>query len=190
MGASIQDSGGNRGKRALDAELNLVPFIDLLCSLISFLLMTAVWTQIARLELKSGNAAPSTPTASPTPPVELDLRVEVHEKGFTLVEGQKADTEAAIPCTADPCWKVVPVIDEKTGQPAKGKDGAPLMTVDSKYDYKTLADKLKEKKAGHPDQKSLVVVVADGVPYNEMVRTMDTALEVGLDGISVSGTPL
>ncbi|MBC7794793.1 MAG: biopolymer transporter ExbD [Clostridia bacterium] len=49
-----QHSGG---RRPLDAELNLVPFIDLLCSLIAFLLMTAVWAQIAALEVaqtKSG----------------------------------------------------------------------------------------------------------------------------------------
>lgn len=180
MGASIQDSGGSRGKKALDAELNLVPFIDLLCSLISFLLMTAVWTQIARLELKQGNAAPPDPNASPTPPQEMvDLRVEVHEKGFTIVENNKV--EIPIPCTAAECSKITHT---------KDKDGKDVEVVDSNYDYTTLAQKLKEEKDKFKDQKSLVVVLADGVPYNEMIKTMDTALGVGLDGISVSGTPL
>ena len=38
------------GKRTLDFDLNLVPFIDLLSCCISFLLITAAWTQLARLE--------------------------------------------------------------------------------------------------------------------------------------------
>ena len=180
MGASIQDSGGSRGKKALDAELNLVPFIDLLCSLISFLLMTAVWTQIARLELKQGNAAPPDPSATPPPQTDtVDLRVEVHEKGFTIVENNKV--EIPVPCLAVECTKIVH---------QKNKDGKDEVVVDSKYDYATLTAKLKEEKDKYKDNKNLTVVLADGVPYNEMIRTMDTALDVGLEGISVSGTPL
>jgi biopolymer transport protein ExbD len=37
-------------RRALDSELNMVPFIDLLMVTIAFLLVTAVWTQMARIE--------------------------------------------------------------------------------------------------------------------------------------------
>jgi biopolymer transport protein ExbD len=179
-GAAIADSGGSRGKKALDAELNLVPFIDLLCSLISFLLATAVWTQIARLELKQGNAAP--PDPSQPPPVDqkqADLRVEVHEKGFTIVENNKV--EIPIACTTNQCTKITT---------EKNKDGKDEEMVASSYDYVALADKLKEEKGKFTDQKSLVVVVADGIPYSEMVHVMDVALIVGLDGISVSGTPL
>ena len=92
-GVSVPNSGGARGKRSLDLEIPLVPFIDLLCSLIVFLLMTAVWSQIARLELKQGNAAPPDPTqtATPEPDKEKDLRVELHEKGFTIVEDNKIE---------------------------------------------------------------------------------------------------
>lgn len=42
---------GARGRRALDAALNLVPFIDLLSCCIAFLLITAVWTSLARLDV-------------------------------------------------------------------------------------------------------------------------------------------
>jgi len=41
-GAPVPE-GGN-GKKSVDAQLNMVPFIDLLSVLISFLLMTSVWT--------------------------------------------------------------------------------------------------------------------------------------------------
>ncbi|MBL8783476.1 MAG: biopolymer transporter ExbD, partial [Deltaproteobacteria bacterium] len=47
-GASVPDSGG--GKHRLDFEINLVPMIDLLSCCISFLIITAAWTQLARLE--------------------------------------------------------------------------------------------------------------------------------------------
>src|SRR5687767_1292185 len=97
-GVSIDQSGGGRGKKSLDAQLQLVPFIDLLCTLISFLLMTAVWNQISRLELKQGNAAPDQPIVEQTPdPNKVDLRLEVHEKGFTIVENNKIETP--IVCT-------------------------------------------------------------------------------------------
>lgn len=181
-GVSIPESGGGRGKKSLDAQLQLVPFIDLLCTLISFLLMTAVWNQISRLELKQGNAAPPTeeqpvPTATPK---TVDLRVEVHEKGFTIVEDNKVETPVA--CTGSPCTRMV------KSQP--DKDGKVKDILESTYDYKVLEERLKEKKAAYPDNKNIVVIIADGVPYHEMIKTMDTCLGVGLDGISVSGTPL
>jgi biopolymer transport protein TolR len=157
-GAAIADSGGSRGKRALDATLNLVPFIDLLCSLISFLLMTAVWTQVARLELKQGNAGP---IFDATP--QVDLRVEVHEKGFTIVENNR--TEIPIPRLA-------------------------TAFLGSDYDYLALAARLTEERHKYAGNKTLVVVVADNVRYSELIRVMDTAITAGLDGLSVSGTAL
>ena len=48
MGVSV-DSGGGGGRKRVDAELNLVPFIDLLSVCILFLLMTAVWVHISKM---------------------------------------------------------------------------------------------------------------------------------------------
>lgn len=48
MGVSMSDSSGG-GRRNVDAELNLIPFIDLLSVCILFLLMTAVWVQISKM---------------------------------------------------------------------------------------------------------------------------------------------
>ena len=50
MAVSIDGGGGNR-KKPLNAELNLVPYIDLLTCMVAFLLITAVWTQLARLKV-------------------------------------------------------------------------------------------------------------------------------------------
>ena len=40
-------------RRPLNAELNLVPFIDLLSCCISFLLITAVWTHLDRIAVRA-----------------------------------------------------------------------------------------------------------------------------------------
>jgi len=50
MAVSIDGGGGDR-KKPLNAELNLVPYIDLLTCMVAFLLITAVWTQLARLQI-------------------------------------------------------------------------------------------------------------------------------------------
>jgi biopolymer transport protein TolR len=51
MSVSIEPQGKG-GKRPLNAELNLVPYIDLLTCMVAFLLITAVWTQLAQLHTK------------------------------------------------------------------------------------------------------------------------------------------
>lgn len=48
--ATIDASSAKSGRRALDHNIPLIPFIDFLLCLVSFLLITAVWSQMARLE--------------------------------------------------------------------------------------------------------------------------------------------
>ena len=51
MGGAAPTPTGKGGKKPLDAAMNLIPFIDLLSCCISFLLITAVWTQMARMNV-------------------------------------------------------------------------------------------------------------------------------------------
>ena len=46
-GVSVEGGGG--GKKSVNSEVNMVPMIDLLLCTISFLLITAVWSQMARI---------------------------------------------------------------------------------------------------------------------------------------------
>src|SRR5574339_741201 len=48
MGVSL----GSGDKKSVDIEINVVPFIDLMSCLTSFLLVTAVWTQFAQPNIK------------------------------------------------------------------------------------------------------------------------------------------
>jgi len=48
MGAAL----GTGDKKSVNVDLNIVPFIDLMSCLTAFLLVTAVWVNIAQLDLK------------------------------------------------------------------------------------------------------------------------------------------
>ena len=47
-GGGTTTSNEPGGRRSVDHALNMVPFIDLLSVLITFLLMTSVWSQVAK----------------------------------------------------------------------------------------------------------------------------------------------
>jgi biopolymer transport protein ExbD len=79
-GAAPQEHTGKGGKKALDAELNLVPFIDLLSCCISFLLITAVWTQIAGLQVASSGGPPELQQKENT----IDVKLLLSDKGYSL----------------------------------------------------------------------------------------------------------
>jgi biopolymer transport protein TolR len=83
--ASVSAPGGRSGsgKKALNVDLNLVPFIDLLTCLICFLLMAAVWIQIGKISVtQSGQGAPTEQT--PEQREQLNLVVAVTPQGFLL----------------------------------------------------------------------------------------------------------
>jgi biopolymer transport protein ExbD len=65
---------GRGGRRPLDATINLVPFIDLLSCCISFLLITAVWVQLARLDVSQQTPGEAGERDGP-PRVRLTLHV-------------------------------------------------------------------------------------------------------------------
>jgi len=86
MSVSV-DTGGKGGKKQLNADLNLVPYIDLLTCMVSFLLITAVWTQLARLEAKQkAQGQASTDEQPPTPTVKIT--VVINDTGYNLVVDQ------------------------------------------------------------------------------------------------------
>jgi len=80
----------------MDTDYNLVPFIDLLTCLISFLLISAVWTQIAKIDVK-----PTPNISGDTPPGDPQVKLTVHIRGngyyliinATIVEMPKAGEE-------------------------------------------------------------------------------------------------
>jgi biopolymer transport protein ExbD len=80
MAISI-DSGARGRRKSVNGELLLVPYIDLLTCMVAFLLITAVWTQLARLEVRQKGQGESTGLEPP----EAKIAVVVHEDGFSVV---------------------------------------------------------------------------------------------------------
>ena len=70
--ASISVGDDNHGQRALNHTLPLVPFIDFMVCLIAFLMVTAVWTQMSRMNV-SGRAPGDAAGLAPEPKKELHL---------------------------------------------------------------------------------------------------------------------
>lgn len=86
MGGVSVDTGGKGGKKSVDTTVNLVPFIDLLCSLIAFLMMTAVWTQVGKLQVASQGM--NSDTVEPPKPT-LQINLLLTEMGYTLTAGNQ-----------------------------------------------------------------------------------------------------
>src|SRR4030095_7107100 len=84
MGGGGGPTPAKEGKKPLDAPINLVPFIDLLSCCISFLLITAVWTQLARMDVtqKGQGAAGATDEMRPEPQIQLTLYI--NQDGYTF----------------------------------------------------------------------------------------------------------
>jgi biopolymer transport protein ExbD len=64
-------------RRALDADINMIPMIDLLMVTISFLLITAVWTRLARIATDAQIPGPAVPAPAAVP----EPRMHVHVRG-------------------------------------------------------------------------------------------------------------
>lgn len=85
------DVGGEGGKKkATNAEINMVPFIDLLMCTIAFLLITAVWVTNSRMNADA--QVPGPPSIEPlvVVPPEKVLNVHIGETDFGLVWKQGA----------------------------------------------------------------------------------------------------
>ncbi len=80
------DVGGHGGKRATNHELPLIPFIDFLMCLVAFLLVTAVWSQMARINADARVPGPPKPEEPTEIKKEKQLHVEMKgEQKFQLV---------------------------------------------------------------------------------------------------------
>jgi biopolymer transport protein TolR len=149
-------NGGKGGKKSLDTAINLVPFIDLMAVTISFLIMTAVWTQIGRLQV-SQSGGPADPNKEEQEQKTLPLSLLITDKQIQLTAGSS---------TFDP----IPLSRDASG----------------KLDLTKLTTKIKELKTQLTDQTAITLQTEDAVRYEDLVRIIDECIGAGLPNISVS----
>jgi biopolymer transport protein ExbD len=109
--AGIDTGGGHGKKRSVNQEIPLIPFIDFLLCLVSFLLITAVWTQMSRINADARVPGPPDP----------DKELKEQEKPKTLHVEMRGEEKF------QPVWKegntVVDTIDVMRKQVnASGED--------------------------------------------------------------------
>lgn len=149
------EEGGRRG-RPVGVELNLVPFIDLMSVLITFLLITAVWTQVSMIQIGSslyGKKADTQPNPEPPPLAELVLKVDVKQAGYVLTVGKQM---ISLPL----------------------QNGA--------FDDEGLVAQLQRVKQLYPEKVDAVVSIEDILPYDQLITAMDNLLVAGFSAISVA----
>lgn len=148
---------GKRGKKEVDAEMNLVPFLDLLSVLIVFLLMTAVWTEISTLRVSQTGGLSSSDTKEEKNENTTDVRVTMTDRGYVFVA---AGTQVEIPKTT---------VDGRTT-----------------YNTAELIEKLKVIKEQFPDQRAVTVASEDATLYEDLVTTVDVIVAQELPDVSVT----
>lgn len=99
MGGAAAEPTGKGGKKALDANINLVPYIDLLMTIMTFLMMTAVWTQITMLEVQNASGGVEVPPEEPDPKAPKPIMILVGKEQVTVQE--EGAESRVFPATAD-----------------------------------------------------------------------------------------
>lgn len=149
---------GGKG-RSVNTELNLVPFIDLMSVLITFLLISAVWTQVSMIQLGASFASPKNQTQQemkPPPLEDLVLKLEIRNNGYVLFVG---------------------------------KDVRPIPFVGGKYDNESLLADLTKVKQMYPDKAGVKMAISDDILYEIVVGAMDTGLKAGFAPELLTGGP-
>jgi biopolymer transport protein ExbD len=91
MGGAAPEPTSKGGKKPLDAAINLVPYIDLLMTIMTFLMMTAVWTQISMLEVQNASGGQEAQPEEPDPNKPKPILVLVTDRSVKVQEEASPD---------------------------------------------------------------------------------------------------
>lgn len=154
--AHIDSSGKGR---STNVDLNLVPVIDLMSVLITFLLISAVWTQVSMIQLGASFASPKDKNVTDykAPPLEeLVLRVDIVASGYVLKYGSQTK---------------------------------PIPKQGTEYDVATLVAELSNVKKMYPDKPGIKISIADEIMYEHVIAAMDAGLKSGFTPELLTGGP-
>ncbi|MEC7519117.1 MAG: biopolymer transporter ExbD [Myxococcota bacterium] len=135
--ASISTDGGHGGKKTVDHEIPLVPFIDLLLCCIMFLLVTAVWNQLASLDANLD--APGHVDQPVEQSAATLLSVRVQHDGFVLFTD--AGDETRVPLASDGAYDLDALAQHLAHRRALDPNqDAALISADDGVQYASVVD--------------------------------------------------
>src|SRR3954465_15418063 len=158
MGASVGTGGG---KGDVNVELNIVPFIDLMSCLTAFLLVAAVWVNIAQINIQPKGKTRDT------------SNVQTDDEHVTL----------SVLVQADKIWVGLSRVNEF-------QDIARLPSGDYDWDKFETTIKQHKASAFFADRSDLEIAAestqAQPVRYQDVIRAMDVAVKVGFVDVGLS----
>ena len=157
MGAAI----GADDKKSVNVELNIVPFIDLMSCLTAFLLVTAVWVNIAQINIQPKGKTRDT------------ANVQQDDEHITL----------SILVQSDQIWIGLSRVNEFTPIP-KASSGEHDWSK-----FKQLLE-VQKKSPDFRDRTDLEIAAdstqAAPVKYQDIIHAMDIAVQVGFIDVGLS----
>lgn len=99
MASVAPESKGRFGKRSFDAPVNLVPYIDLMTTIITFLMLTAVWIQMSALEVQNGTGGQESVVQKDNDDLPKPVVVMITDQGLKLFE--EGGTQVVLPNIGD-----------------------------------------------------------------------------------------
>jgi biopolymer transport protein ExbD len=156
MGASL----GTGDKKSVNVELNIVPFIDLMSCLTAFLLVTAVWVNIAQINIQ------------PKGKTRDQSQVQEDNEHVTL----------SVLVQSDKIWVGLSRVNEFQEIAKKGDD--------QDWEKLETTLKEHKASAFFADRSDLEIAaestVAAPVKYQDIIHAMDLAVKVGFIDVGLS----
>lgn len=157
MGASVGTEGDGK---SVNVELNIVPFIDLLSCLTAFLLVSAVWVNIAQINIQPKGKSRDQTVVDETDPVRISVLLQADKIWVGLSRINEFQELAKLP----------------TGE----HDWAKLETTLKEHKASAFfADKAELELAAESTAGSVV-------DYQDVIQAMDIALKTGFIDVGLS----
>lgn len=170
----VDVGGGGGGKRKVDQEINMIPFIDLLMVTISFLLITAVWSSMARLNANAMVPSPQKKSENEKKqkekePAVLHVRVSDKDKKFHLQwqAGNKTDDLVSIDMDPDASGRYPKLEEEIKKAYIAGQGPQNLHGDDLGFQSQEASDH------GANALNQAILHVDNAFPFKEVVKVID-----------------
>lgn len=162
-----------------DANLNVVPSIDLLVCLICFLLVSSSWLTLSRLDVDRVLPRGSTAHADPPPPVPT-IEVAMTSNGYA-VRMVDADAALAVPTTLPNRGEMALCRGGTTACPGSDERYQRMDTEGLQLALTSLLER-----SGAAADTRVVIAASDEVPYLHVVATMDAAIRTCVGAVCLS----